>query len=132
IEFVIQFLQLLNGGDLPELRTSGTLDAIAQLESCGCLTHQERSILSESYATLRKIEHRLQIMFDLQTHRLPRALDELRRLAIRLGYSDRDGNSALEFFQADYDRITELDRKILDHLLHDAFSHEDEPEPEVD
>jgi glutamate-ammonia-ligase adenylyltransferase len=132
IEFVIQFLQLLNGGDLPELRTPNTLEAIAQLENCGCLTRQERSILEESYATLRKVEHRLQIMFDLQTHRLPRSPDELRRLAIRLGYSDADKKPALDAFQADYKRITELNRKILDHLLHDAFSGEDQPAPEVD
>ena len=71
IEFVIQFLQLLNGGDLPELRTGNTLEAIAKLENGGCLTRQERSILEENYAFLRKIEHRLQIMFDLQTHLLP-------------------------------------------------------------
>jgi glutamate-ammonia-ligase adenylyltransferase len=132
VEFVIQFLQLLNGGDLPQLRTAGTLDAIARLESCGCLTHQESSLLAENYSILRKIEHRLQIMFDLQTHRLPHAHDELRRLAIRLGYSDRDGKSALEAFQADYQRITQLNRKMLDHLLHDAFGKEDQPEPEVD
>jgi glutamate-ammonia-ligase adenylyltransferase len=132
VEFVIQFLQLLNGGDLPQLRTTGTLEAIARLESCGCLTHQESSLLAENYSILRKIEHRLQIMFDLQTHRLPRSPDELRRLAIRLGYTDRDGKTALEAFQADYQRITELNRKMLDHLLHDAFGKEDQPEPEVD
>jgi glutamate-ammonia-ligase adenylyltransferase len=132
VEFVIQFLQLLNGGDLPQLRAGNTLEAIARLESCGCLTHQESSLLAENYSILRKIEHRLQIMFDLQTHRLPRLLEELRRLAIRLGYSDRDGKPALELFQADYQRITELNRKMLDHLLHDAFGKEDQTEPEVD
>ena len=39
--------------------------------TCGCLTHQERTLLEENYSFLRKIEHRLQIMFDLQTHLLP-------------------------------------------------------------
>jgi glutamate-ammonia-ligase adenylyltransferase len=132
IEFVIQFLQLLNGGDLPELRTHNTLEAIARLENGGCLTHQESSLLAANYSQLRKIEHRLQIMFDLQTHRLPHDDEELRRLAIRLGYSDRDGHRALDAFHADYKRITELNRKMLDHLLHDAFAGEDQAEPEVD
>jgi glutamate-ammonia-ligase adenylyltransferase len=132
IEFVIQFLQLLNGGDLPQLRRGNTLEAIAQLESSGCLTHQESSLLAEHYSILRRIEHRLQIMFDLQTHRLPRSPDEQRRLAIRLGFADRPDKPALEVFQSDYARITELNRKMLDHLLHDAFGHEDQPEPEVD
>ncbi len=42
IEFTIQFLQLLNGGDLPALRSGNTLEALDRLERGGCLTHQER------------------------------------------------------------------------------------------
>ncbi len=133
IEFVIQFLQLLNGGDLPQLRIGNTLDAILRLESAGCLTHQERIILEENYAFLRKTEHRLQIMFDLQTHLLPRSTGEMRRLAIRMGYSPEGHNDPLEAFSAEYKQKTELNRKILDHLLHDAFESDDEPgDPAVD
>jgi glutamate-ammonia-ligase adenylyltransferase len=131
IEFVIQFLQLLNGGDLPALRTGNTLDAILQLEQCGCLTGQERTLLEENYAFLRKIEHRLQIMFDLQTHLLPSDPEELRKVAIRLGYSDVEEN-ARAAFEADYRNKTEVNRKILDHLLHDAFSDDARTEPESD
>lgn len=132
IEFVIQFLQLLNGGDLPDLRCGNTLEAIAELENCGCLTHQERSILEENYDFLRKIEHRLQIMFDLQTHRLPEQPNELRKLAIRLGYTNTPQKSALAAFEHDYQMKTALNRKILDHLLHDAFGDDAQTEPEVD
>jgi [glutamine synthetase] adenylyltransferase / [glutamine synthetase]-adenylyl-L-tyrosine phosphorylase len=132
IEFVIQFLQLLNGGDLPDLRTPNTLEAIVRLERCGCLTDQERAILEENYAFLRKIEHRLQIMFDLQTHLLPSNPAELRRVAIRLGYSDAPPHDARAEFEADYRNKTELNRKILDHLLHDAFRDEADTQPESD
>ncbi len=132
IEFTIQFLQLLNGGDLPELRTGNTLEAIAKLEIGGCLTHQERILLEENYAFLRKIEHRLQIMFDLQTHLLPTSSQEFRRLAIRMGYIDAPNRTVQDAFSVDYKQKTELNRRILDHLLHDAFGEEDKPEPEVD
>ncbi|MBI3836334.1 MAG: bifunctional [glutamate--ammonia ligase]-adenylyl-L-tyrosine phosphorylase/[glutamate--ammonia-ligase] adenylyltransferase [Planctomycetia bacterium] len=132
IEFVIQFLQLLNGGDLPALRTGNTLQAIVQLERCGCLTDQERAILEENYAFLRKIEHRLQIMFDLQTHLLPSEPAELRKIAIRLGYADTKSQTALAAFEVDYKNKTELNRKILDHLLHDAFSDDIQTAPESD
>ncbi len=132
IEFAIQFLQLLNGGDLPALRTGNTLEAITQLENCGCLTHQERTLLEDSYSFLRKIEHRLQIMFDLQTHTLPPDPRELRKVAIRLGCSDSPGQTALATFETDYKNKTELNRKILDHLLHDAFSDDTQTEPESD
>ena len=132
IEFVIQFLQLLNGGDMPQLRTGNTLEAIAQLENTGCLTRQERSLLEENYNFLRKIEHRLQIMFDLQTHSMPVEPRELGRLAIRMGYADRAERSALAAFEQDFRTKTALNRKILDHLLHDAFGDDAETEPEVD
>ncbi len=132
IEFVIQFLQLLNGGDLPALRTGNTLEAIVQLERCGCLTDQERAILEENYAFLRKIEHRLQIMFDLQTHLLPGDPAELRKVAIRMGYADAPPQTALAAFETDYKSKTELNRKILDHLLHDAFGDDTHTEPESD
>ena len=133
IEFVIQFLQLLNGGDLPELRTGNTLEALVQLERVGCLTNLERSILEENYTFLRKIEHRLQIMLDLQTHLLPENRDELRKLALRMGYADHATSSRrLEAFLSDYRGKTELNRKILDHLLHDAFSDDTQTQAEVD
>jgi glutamate-ammonia-ligase adenylyltransferase len=132
IEFVIQFLQLLNGGDLPNVRTGNTLEAIAGLEQAGCLTMQERSILEENYAFLRKVEHRLQIMFDLQTHTLPDDVAEMRRLAIRMGYADTDDHPALGQFTEELQTKTALNHKILDHLLHDAFGEDTESEPETD
>ena len=132
IEFVIQFLQLLNGGDLPQLRTGNTFEAIAQLERCGCLTNQERVLLGENYNFLRKIEHRLQIFFDLQTHMMPAEPAELRKLALRMGYEDLPARPALETFLADYRERTSFNRKVLDHLLHDAFSDDHEEDPEAD
>ncbi len=81
--------------------------------------------MEETYRFLRRVEHRLQVMFDLQTHEMPRDLEEQRKLAIRVGYppasawEDRTGPA--ERFLADYRSKTELNRKILNHLLHDAF-----------
>ena len=49
-----------------------------------------------------------------------------------MGYGDRPHQAALDAFLADYKQKTELNRKILDHLLHDAFSDDDQTEPEVD
>ena len=132
IEFVIQFLQLLNGPDLPAVRMGNTLEAITQLAAAGCLTEQERAILTENYCFLRKLEHRLQIMFDLQTHTLPEDITALRRLALRMGYRDQEPGSVLERFLADYRRRTEENHRILNHLLHHAFPDEEETEAEVD
>jgi len=132
IEFVIQFLQLLNGAGEPALQIGNTLEAIAQLENVGCLRNQERTILEENYTFLRNIEHRLQILFDLQTHLLPTAPEELRKLALRMGYRDGPGRTALAAFETDYRERTALNRRILDHLLHEAFPGDVQTEAEVD
>ncbi len=86
IEYTVQFLQLLNGGDLRAVRQRNTLLALESLEIAGCLTGNENYILADAYRFLRKTEHRLQLLFDLQTHRLPAGEAELTKLAIRMGY----------------------------------------------
>ncbi|MBM4068796.1 MAG: bifunctional [glutamate--ammonia ligase]-adenylyl-L-tyrosine phosphorylase/[glutamate--ammonia-ligase] adenylyltransferase [Planctomycetes bacterium] len=162
IEFTIQFLQLLNGGDLHELRQRNTLKAMRALEKAGCLTDQEYRVLDDAYRFLRKVEHRLQLMFDLQTHRLPGAAEELRKLALRMGYVLQepgfstqetgvrsqvlaagsqepvaDGEEAelcdpLTAFMRHYRAKTGVNRKILDHLLHQTFAEASQAEPESD
>ena len=130
IEFAIQFLQLLNGGDSPQVRTPNTLDAIRRLAEAGALTDQERGILEANYTLLRSVEHRLQILCDLRTHSLPESDDERGRLAVRMGHTK--GPEGLAAFDLAIAEATSLDRQILDHLLHDAFPDEPDPEPEVD
>jgi glutamate-ammonia-ligase adenylyltransferase len=132
IEFVIQFLQLLNGGELSELRTGNTLVALDRLEHAGCLNDRERTELEENYRFLRKIEHRLQIMFDLQTHAMPAEDEELRKLAVRMGFDATAGSSARDAFMAEFRRRTGVNRIVLNHLLHLAFGDEGDVEREVD
>ena len=130
IEFTIQFLQLVSGGDLPQVRIGATLEAIRRLAAAGALTDQEREILERTYTLLRTVEHRLQILYDRQTHDLPAEPGEFARLAVRCGYGS--GPDAAGRLRADLDAATDLNRRILDHLLHDAFPDDGPPEPEVD
>jgi glutamate-ammonia-ligase adenylyltransferase len=129
VEFVVQFLQLLHGGEYQGVRSGNTLLAIHQLEQVGCLTADERSIMDDAYRFLRQVEHRLQILFDRQTHEMPRSLEELRTLAIRMGYSSQgyweDRAGPAHRFLADYRSKTEVNRRILNHILHDAFLDDD-------
>ncbi len=125
IEFVIQFLQLLHGGEIPEVRTPNTLCAIDRLRRANCLTMQEGQFLGEHYVWLRKLEHRLQIMFDLQTHSLPRQDDELVKLAGRMDYDIDDRAAALVAFRRRLAEVTRVNRDVLNHLLHHAFPSSD-------
>ena len=52
IEYAVQFLQLLNGGDLPAVRQRNTLLALEALEIAGCLTPHETYILADAYRYL--------------------------------------------------------------------------------
>jgi len=89
IEYTVQFLQLLNGGELPAVRQRNTLLALEALEIAGCLHGQETYLLADAYRFLRKIEHRLQLLFDWQTHKLPSGVAALRKLARRMGYTSK-------------------------------------------
>ena len=130
IEFTIQFLQLLNGGDTPQVRSGTTLVALRKLAETGGLTDQERGILERTYTLLRTVEHRLQILYDRQTHTLPQDPQEFVRLAVRMGYGT--GEAAADRLRSELAEATDMNRRILDHLLHDAFPDDVEPEPEVD
>jgi glutamate-ammonia-ligase adenylyltransferase len=133
IEFTLQFLQLLNGGDLTAVRQRNTIKALRALERVGCLTDQEYHLLYAGYRFLRKAEHRLQLLFDRQTHRLPERDDELRKLALRMGYANKKGADPLAEFLQDCQEKTDVNRKILNHLLHQTFEDEHgQAEPESD
>jgi glutamate-ammonia-ligase adenylyltransferase len=88
IEFFVQTQQLVWGGREPGLRTPRTLDALAALAAAGKIDDAEASELARCYCFLRRLEHRLQMTFDRQTHRLPDTPEELRALALFLGYAD--------------------------------------------
>lgn len=125
IEYVIQFLQLLHGADQPLVRCTGTLDAIRRLQSAGCLTAEEQSILSDNYRFLRGVEHHLQIMFDRQTHTLPRDEEDFNNVARRIARGKPPNETSARDLRHQLATRTGQNRRILDHLLHDAFSELD-------
>jgi glutamate-ammonia-ligase adenylyltransferase len=88
IEFFVQTQQLIYGGRNPALRERRTLDALAALTRAGAVTPAAQAELSDSYDRLRALEHRVQMINDEQTHVLPEANPERRRVAALAGFSD--------------------------------------------
>jgi [glutamine synthetase] adenylyltransferase / [glutamine synthetase]-adenylyl-L-tyrosine phosphorylase len=86
IEFFVQTQQLVFGGRRPALRGRRTLDMLVALHDEGWITDKARDELSDAYRFLRTIEHRLQMVADEQTQRLPSDEDELKRFAKFCGY----------------------------------------------
>jgi [glutamine synthetase] adenylyltransferase / [glutamine synthetase]-adenylyl-L-tyrosine phosphorylase len=90
IEFFAQTQQLIWGGRIPQLRVRSTCEALRRLAAFGRIDAATAETLIEDYRFLRRVEHRLQMVDDAQTHRLPPNRDGIGRLALFLGYRGPD------------------------------------------
>jgi glutamate-ammonia-ligase adenylyltransferase len=88
IEFIVQLQQLIRAGREPELRVRGLLPALALLRERGHLPEASADALAEAYRFLRRLENRLQMLREEQTHALPEDAAARTRLAIGLDYPD--------------------------------------------
>jgi glutamate-ammonia-ligase adenylyltransferase len=138
IEFFAQTQQLIAGGRHPQLRVKPTLEALAVLEATGWITTEAKTELTAAYEFLRRVEHRLQMLADEQTHTLPETSEGVERFSRFFGYDrgehfSRDLLVHLERVQAHYSRLFESgpspthqpavdyragadDGRLLDHL----------------
>ncbi len=87
IEFVVQVFQLLIGNKEERLIGASTCDAIQVLRERGDLLEREGTILSSAYPFYRQVEHRIQLLHNLQSHTLPDSKKEQTALARSLGFS---------------------------------------------
>lgn len=90
IEFTAQVLQLIWGGRDPGLRDPTTLGALASLAAAGKIDRRAAADLADAYVFLRNLEHRLQMVADRQTHRMPEDAEGVARIASFLGFADAD------------------------------------------
>jgi glutamate-ammonia-ligase adenylyltransferase len=88
IEFFAQTQQLILGGRNPNLRSRETLKAIEALRAVGLVSDIAAEDLNLAYDFLRKLEHRLQMIEDEQTHSLPKSDAELAHVACFMGFAD--------------------------------------------
>src|SRR5215510_12047736 len=97
IEFIVQTLQLIHGARHPFLQESGMLKALRALRELDLLVSQEVLALDNAYRFLRRVEHRVQIEAEQQTHIVPDQPEALDRLARSLRFaSANDFTAALQ------------------------------------
>ena len=111
IEFTVQLLQVVRGGQFPELRTRPTLDALERLARAGLMPQDTSQALARAYEFLRRVEHRIQYLDDQQTHLLPTRDQDLAWVAHTMGYADTCP------FLGELDRHRELVALEFDKLL---------------
>lgn len=88
IEFIVQLLQVVRGGQFPELRTRPTLSALQRLAAARLLPADTALELAQAYVFLRQVEHRIQYLDDQQTHVLPTDPADLDWIAQTMGLAD--------------------------------------------
>ena len=88
IEFVGQTFQLIRAGGEPDLQIRGILSVLKLLAEKSYLSLQEATSLTESYDFLRRLENRLQMYADEQTHLLPDEEDRQASMALAMDYSN--------------------------------------------
>src|SRR6059036_1562943 len=90
IEFIVQTLQLIHGARHPFLQETSMLKALRALRQLDLLPRDEVLTCDNTYRFLRRVEHRLQIEAEQQTHIVPRDREALRRLALSLRFSSSE------------------------------------------
>ncbi|WP_407910458.1 bifunctional [glutamate--ammonia ligase]-adenylyl-L-tyrosine phosphorylase/[glutamate--ammonia-ligase] adenylyltransferase [Lysobacter claricitrinus] len=104
IEFLVQALQLIRGGREPTLRGRRLLPSLRALVGAGHVDAETGDALASAYRTLRRVENRLQMLRDAQTHALPD--DEVTRKRIATGLGHRDWDEFRAALDAVRSRVT--------------------------
>jgi [glutamine synthetase] adenylyltransferase / [glutamine synthetase]-adenylyl-L-tyrosine phosphorylase len=115
LEFIVQLLQVVRGGQFPELCTRPTLKALPRLAVAGLMPAATALALAQAYDFLRRTEHRIQYLDDQQTHILPTQDADCAWLSRSMGYADCCGFlSALdahrEIIASEFDKLLGQDK----------------------
>jgi [glutamine synthetase] adenylyltransferase / [glutamine synthetase]-adenylyl-L-tyrosine phosphorylase len=110
IEFTVQLLQVVRGGQFPELRTRPTLQALQRIAAAGLMPQATADALARAYEFLRRVEHRIQYLDDQQTHVLMGCDDDLGWIARTMGFADccpflHELDSHREFVAQEFDTL---------------------------
>jgi len=122
IEFFVQTQQLIAGGRHPELRDPRTLTTLAFLADGQWVDQVARRELEAAYLFLRRVEHRLQMVADEQTHTLPSDHELLTSFVRFLGFDSVDTFAAellghLRNVQQQYSQLFESASQETDDKL---------------
>lgn len=118
IEFAVQLLQLVHGRRDERLRTPTTLEGLDQLARRGYIGDDDAAELAGAYRFLRRVEHRLQLAQERQTHEVPSDDVARRKLARAMGFTDDADRSALDRFDASWRQIQSVVRRIHEKLFY--------------
>ncbi len=111
IEFIVQAFQLIRGGQDRRMQTQSLLQALPQLAGGKLLPTRVAQELEAAYLFLRRIENRLQMLGDNQTHTVPADALARERIAGALGFRNWETCAAeLDLHRA---RVTRAFQEVM-------------------
>jgi glutamate-ammonia-ligase adenylyltransferase len=120
VEFAVQLLQLVHGRRDARLREPNTLRALHALAEDGYVAEPDARDLAEAYRFLRRLEHRLQMVRDLQTHELPDDPDQRNRLARAMGMASP--TQLRRVYERETEQVRGLHERLFYRPLLEAFA----------
>jgi glutamate-ammonia-ligase adenylyltransferase len=116
VEFTVQLLQLVQGGEQPDVRAPGTIDALERLRAHALLEPNDVDVLEEAYRFCERARNARYLQTAQPSDALPTDRTELERLALLLGYVHRP-HSVL---RDDYRRVTRRARRVVERVFYDT------------
>ncbi|MFY2824855.1 glutamine-synthetase adenylyltransferase [Ruegeria sp. MALMAid1280] len=107
IEFFTQTRQLIAGGRDPDLRVRGTVPGLAALAEKGWVPQDVADKLTDHYRAHREVEHRIQMVHDSQTHKVPQSQDGIDRVACLMGIDSAELTAELTRRLTEVHELTE-------------------------
>ncbi len=114
VEFTAQLLQLLHGGAHPNVRVSGTLDALHELQAIGALDRDDADALEASFRFCTRARNARYLQTGQPRDSLPTDRLDIERLGRLLGYV-HEPHSAL---RDDYRRVTRRARRVVERVFY--------------
>jgi glutamate-ammonia-ligase adenylyltransferase len=117
IEFFIQILQIVNAHTHTVLKSTNTLVVLENLVNLGFISREEGSDIKESYLFLRRLENRLQMIDEQQTHQLPDDIRLRRKIASSLAFGSNSDEQTLERFDRQLEKHRQIAQSCFKRIL---------------
>jgi glutamate-ammonia-ligase adenylyltransferase len=115
VEWTVQLLQLQHAGDIPELRTTSTLDGLREVAEAGLLSADDAASLTAGWTMATRARNAVMLVRGKPGDQLPRSGRELLAVAVALGYP-AGGDPGV--FLDDYRRITRRARNVVEQVFY--------------
>jgi len=115
VEWTVQLLQLQHAGDIPEMRTTATLEGLREAAEADLITHDDAEELAAGWMMATRARNAIMLVRGKPGDQLPRSGRELAAVATAMGYPP-DGDPGV--FLDDYRRATRRARAVVERVFY--------------